>query len=347
MPRPVTLFTGQWADLPLETLCQKAKKFGYDGLELACWGDHFEVQKALDSKTGTAYCEKKWQLLQKHGLACYAVSTHLVGQAVCDLIDERHKAILPDYIYGDGKPEAVRQRAAAEVKDTARAARKFFDLAPAAIKKDLHRVVVNGFTGSSIWHLVYSFPPVLPNQLENGFKDFAQRWNPILDVFDEHNVQFALEVHPTEIAFDIVSARRAIEALGGRKTFGFNYDPSHFVYLGVDYVQFIRELGDRIYHVHMKDAWFSPTPKRSGVFGGHLPFGDPERYWEFRSLGHGSVNFEEIIRTLNFVGYKGPLSVEWEDQNMDREHGATEAAAFVKKADFERSNIVFDAQFDR
>jgi sugar phosphate isomerase/epimerase len=347
MPRPVTLFTGQWADLPFDTLCQKAKKFGYDGLELACWGDHFEVQKVLDAKSGADYCKKKWLTLQTHGLACYAVSTHLVGQAVCDLIDERHKAILPDYIYGDGKPEAVRQRAAAEVKDTARAARKFFDLAPQGIKKDLHRVVVNGFTGSSIWHLVYSFPPVLPNQLENGFKDFATRWNPILDVFDEHDVKFALEVHPTEIAFDIVSARRAVDALGGRKTFGFNYDPSHFVYQGVDYVQFIRELGERIYHVHMKDAWFSPTPKRSGVFGGHLPFGDPERYWEFRSLGHGSVNFEEIIRTLNFVGYKGPLSVEWEDQNMDREHGATEAAAFVKKADFERSNIVFDAQFDR
>ena len=347
MPRPVTLFTGQWADLPFETICQKAKKFGYDGIEIACWGDHFEVQKVLDGRAGASYCKKKWATLQKYGLKTFAVSAHLVGQGICDLIDERHKAILPDYVYGDGKPEAVRQRAAAEMKDTARAARKFFDLAPQPIKDELQRVVVNGFTGSSIWHLVYSFPPVLANQLENGFKDFAKRFNPILDVFDEHDVKFGLEVHPTEIAFDIVSAKRAIEAVGGRKTFGFNYDPSHFAYQGVDYVQFIRELGDRIYHVHMKDVWFSPIPKRSGVFGGHLPFGDPERFWEFRSLGHGSVNFEEIIRALNFVGYKGPLSVEWEDQNMNREHGATEAAAFVKKADFERSDIVFDAQFDK
>ena len=344
MGRPVTLFTGQWADLPFEVLCKKAHGFGFDGVELACWGDHFEVQKVLEDK---AYSAKKWEILQKHGLKCFAVSTHLVGQGVCDLIDERHKQILPAHIWGDGKPEAVRQRAAEEMKQTARAARKFFDAAPPAIKKDLKRTVVNGFTGSSIWHLVYSFPPVLPSQLEDGYKDFARRWNPILDVFDENDVKFGLEVHPTEIAFDIVSAWKAVDALGGRKTFGFNYDPSHFVYQGVDYVGFIREFADRIYHVHMKDAWCSPVPRRSGVFGGHLPFGHAERYWEFRSLGHGSVDFEEIIRALNHARYDGPLSVEWEDQNMDREMGATEAAAFVKKADFAPSSIVFDAQFDK
>lgn len=344
MARPVTLFTGQWADLPFTDICKLAKSMGYDGIELACWGDHFEVHKVLDDKN---YAKKKWDILQKAGLKCFAVSSHLVGQAVCDLIDERHKQILPAEIYGDGKPEGVRQRAAEELKLTAKAARKFFDAAPAAIKKELKRTMVNGFTGSSIWHLLYSFPPVLPNQLEDGFKDFAKRFNPILDVFDENDVVFALEAHPTEIAFDIVSAHRAVEAVGGRKTFGFNFDPSHFVYQGVDYVQFIRELGTRIYHVHMKDSWFSPVPRRSGVFGGHLPFGHPERYWEFRSLGHGSVNFEEIIRALNFAGYQGPLSVEWEDQNMDRVHGATEAAAFVKKADFAKSDIIFDAQFDR
>lgn len=347
MARPVTLFTGQWADLSFETLCKKVKSFGYDGLELACWGDHFEVDKVLDGKAGGSYVKKKWATLQKHGLKCFAVSSHLVGQCVCDNIDARHKQIAPEHVWGDGKPEGVRQRAAEEMKNTALAARRFFDAAPKEIKNELRQVVVNGFTGSSIWHLVYSFPPVLPDQLDDGYKDFAKRWNPILDVFDEEGVRFGLEVHPTEIAFDIVSAHRAVKAIGGREAFGFNYDPSHLVYQGVDYIQFIRELGSRIYHVHMKDSWKSPIPRRSGVFGGHLPFGDPERYWEFRSLGHGSVDFEEVIRALNFAGYRGPLSVEWEDQNMDREHGAREAAAFVKRADFERSQIVFDAQFDR
>ncbi|MGN6369887.1 MAG: sugar phosphate isomerase/epimerase family protein [Phycisphaerae bacterium] len=347
MARPVTLFTGQWADLPFETLCRKVKSFGYDGVELCCWGDHFEVDKILDGKAGANYIKKRWAMLQKAGLKCLAVSSHLVGQCICDNIDARHQQILPEHVWGDGKPEGVRQRAAEEMKKTARAARRFFDAAPKEVKSELHRVVVNGFTGSSIWHLAYSFPPVLPGQLDAGYADFAKRWNPILDVFDEHEVKFGLEVHPTEIAFDIVSAHRALEALKHREAFGFNYDPSHLVYQGVAYVGFIREFAKRIYHVHMKDAWKSPFPRRSGVFGGHLPFGDPERYWEFRSLGHGSVNFEEVIRALNFAGYKGPLSVEWEDQNMNREHGAREAAEFVRRADFERSDIVFDAQFDR
>jgi sugar phosphate isomerase/epimerase len=344
MTRPVTLFTGQWADLPFEAICKKAKAFGYDGIELPCWGDHFDVDKALEDKN---YCQNKWAMLHEHHLKCFAISAHLTGQAVCDNIDERHQAILPVHVWGDGNPEGVRQRAAEQMKRTAQAARKFFDAAPADLKKELRRVVVNGFTGSSIWHVVYSFPPVTPKQIENGFADFARRWNPILDVFDEHGVVFALEAHPTEIAFDIASAQMAIAALHDRKTFGFNFDPSHFAYQGVDYVQFIRELNQRIYHVHMKDVWVSPVPRRSGVFGGHLPFGHPERYWEFRSLDHGSVNFEQVIRALNEIRYQGPLSVEWEDQNMNREHGATEAAAFVRKIDFAPSDIVFDAQFNR
>ncbi len=344
MARAVTLFTGQWADLPFDTACKKAKSFGYDGIEIPCWGDHFDVDQALSDK---AYVKNKWATLARYGLKCFAISTHLVGQAVCDRIDARHQSILPAHVWGDGKPEGVNKRAADEMKRTAQAARKFFDAAPAAIKKELKRVVVNGFTGSSIWHLVYSFPPVLANQIEDGFAHFARTWNPILDEFDQQGVVFALEVHPTEIAFDIASARMALDAIKNRPAFGFNFDPSHFVYQGVDYVQFIREFRNRIYHVHMKDAWVSPVPRRSGVFGGHLPFGHPERFWEFRSLGHGSVNFEQIIRALNEIGYAGPLSVEWEDQNMDREHGAAEAAAFVKKIDFAPSSIVFDAQFDK
>jgi sugar phosphate isomerase/epimerase len=344
MPRPLTLFTGQWADLKLDQMCKKAKKLGYDGVELACWGDHFEVSKALEDRS---YCKRKWEMLEKHRLQCFAISNHLVGQAVCDLIDERHKSILPPHVWGDGKAEGVRRRAAAEMMDTARAARKFFDAAPAAMKKQLKRVVVNGFTGSSIWHLLYSFPPIMPGQIDRGFKDFAARWKPILDVFEQGDVYFGLEVHPTEIAFDIASAARAIEALKGHRRFGFNYDPSHLGYQGVDYVRFIREFRDRIFHVHMKDVHWSDTPTRAGVFGGHLDFGHPDRFWEFRSLGHGAIDFEAIIRALNDIGYNGPLSVEWEDGGMDREHGAAEAAAFVRQVDFPPSAIVFDAQFAR
>lgn len=330
MSRPVTLFTGQWADLTCETICRKAKSFGYDGLELACWGDHFDVNRALGEDK---YCAEKRSMLTQYDLSCFSISNHLVGQAVCDVIDSRHQAILPSHVWGDGDPVGVRLRAVEEMKATARAARRF------GVE------VVNGFVGSGIWHLLYSFPPVDSAQLDAGYEEFGCLWKPILDVFQEEGVRFALEVHPTEIAFDTVTASRAIEALEAHPAFGFNYDPSHLGYQGVDYVAFLREFRDRIFHVHMKDVAWSDEPRRSGVFGGHLNFGDPERYWDFRSVGRGNIDFESIVRTLNDIGYKGPLSVEWEDSGMDRDHGAAEAADFVRSIDFPSADRAFDASF--
>ncbi len=289
MSRPVTLFSGQWADLPLETMCQKTSSFGYDGIELACWGDHFEVDKADET-----YCREKLALLKKYDLELYSISTHLVGQSVCDNIDERHQSILPDYIWGDGDPEGVRQRAAEEMKKTAAAAKRL------GIK------VVNGFTGSSIWHLLYSFPPLSDKMIDKGYQDFAERWIPILDEFEKQGVRYGMEVHPTEIAFDIASAERALEAVGHHPAFGFNYDPSHFGYQGVDYVEFLYRFSERIFHVHIKDAKWSDVPKEAGVFGGHIPFGDRRRFWDFTSPGRGDTNFEEIFRALNRINYYRP-----------------------------------------
>lgn len=342
MPRPVTLFTGQWADLSLEELAARVAEMGYDGVELACWGDHFEVAKATNKK----YFKEKWELLADNGLTCFAISSHLVGQAVCDPIDSRHKAILPEYIWGDGEPEGIRQRAAKEIIATAKACRKFMDAKPDGLPGGFP-AVINGFTGSSIWHMLYSFPPASPQMIEDGYKDFAKRWLPILNAFDKVDVNFALEVHPTEIAFDTASAQRALDAVKGHKRFGFNYDPSHLGYQGVDYVKFIRTFADRIYHVHMKDVWWGHGDGSVGVFGGHTEFGDARRYWDFRSLGHGDVNFEEIIVALNDIGYAGPLSVEWEDIRMERFYGAAEACDFTRSVDFPGNTLAFDAAFDK
>ncbi len=344
MSRPVTLFTGQWADLSAAELLPKIAEMGYDGVELACWGDHFDVQKAL---TDDGYVDSVWQLLAANNLTCYSISSHLVGQAICDLIDERHQAILPAHVWGDGDPEGVRQRAADEMAATARAARKFFNAAPDGLRKDSFPAVVNGFTGSSIWHALYAFPPTDQAYLERGYTDFATRWKPILEVFDSEDVNFGLEVHPTEIAFDIATAERALEAIDNHPRFGFNYDPSHLGYQGVDYVQFIYRFAERIYHAHMKDAWWDKGNGTVGVFGGHTDFGNPARYWDFRSLGHGDIDFERIIVALNDSGYRGPLSVEWEDARMDRFHGAEEACEFVRDCDFPPSDMAFDSSFDR
>ncbi len=331
MPRPVTLFTGQWADLPLTAMAAKARSFGYDGLELACWGDHFEPGKALKD---AAYGKSRLDILEQNRLKCWAISNHLVGQAVCDPIDARHKAIIPPAVWGDGEPEGVRRRAAEEMKATARAAARL------GVK------VVNGFTGSAVWHKLYFFPPTSAAEIDAGYKDFADRWRPILDVFKGEGVRFALEVHPGEIAYDLATARRALDAVGGHPAFGFNFDPSHLHWQFVDPVAFIDAFPDRIFHVHIKDC-ARTLDGRTGILGSHIQFGSSGRGWDFRSPGRGQINFEEIVRALNRAAYLGPLSVEWEDATMDREHGAAEAAGFVRKLDFKPSNVAFDAAFEK
>lgn len=347
MSRPVTLFTGQWADIPIAELLPKVKAMGFDGVELACWGDHFDVQAALNEPD---YIPEIWEMLAHNQLGCYAISSHLVGQAICDPIDQRHQAILPSHVWGDGEPEGVRQRAAQEMIDTAKACRKFIDAGKSYMENHpagTGKAVVNGFTGSSIWHALYAFPPTSQEYLQAGYDDFAKRFAPILDAFEAEDVDFALEVHPTEIAFDIASAERALDAIDGHPRFGFNYDPSHLGYQGVDYVKFIRHFSARIFHVHMKDAWWNHGNGDVGVFGGHTDFCDGRRYWDFRSVGRGDIDFEEIIVALDDCGYVGPLSIEWEDGRMDRFHGATESCAYVKDLDFPVNQVAFDAAFDR
>ena len=332
MARPVTIFTGQWADLPLAELAPKIKSFGYDGLELACWGDHFDVFEAAKSK---AYCKKKIDLLAKNGLKCWAISNHLAGQMVCDPNDDERSdnfGSLPKDC--NGSADKKRAWAVSSMKAAAKAA------------KNMGIKVVNGFTGSPIWHKLYSFPPVSDQAIADGFKYVAKMWNPILDEFDKCGVKFALEVHPTEIAFDLFTAKRLLEALDYRETFGFNFDPSHLLWQGIDPAMFIREFPDRIYHVHIKDAQVT-LDGRTGILASHINFGQPNRGWDFRSPGHGGVDFEEIIRELNRAGYTGPLSVEWEDSGMDREYGAQDACSFVRTIDFAPSNVAFDAAFEK
>jgi len=329
MSRPVTLFTGQWADLTLEEVARKAAAWGYDGLELACWGDHFEVDRALAEP---AYVQGQRDLLRRHGLDCWAISNHLVGQCVCDPIDGRHREILPAEVWGDGDQEGVRRRAAVRLADTARAAAAF------GVR------VVNGFSGSGIWARLYSFPPNDFRDIERGYAEFAERFGPILDVFGREGVRFALEVHPTEIAYDFVTAGKALDAVGRRPELGLNVDPSHLIPQFLDPAEFVDTFADRVYHVHIKDSRRRLDGRRS-ILGSHLEFGDARRGWDFVSAGRGDVDFDSMFRALTRAGYEGPLSVEWEDAGMDREFGAAEAVRFVRRTDFEPSAVRPTAQF--
>jgi sugar phosphate isomerase/epimerase len=318
MPRPVILFSGQWADLPLEELALKAGEWGYHGLDLCCWGDHFEVQRALSEED---YCPRKLEVLGNHDLQPLVVSNHRVGQAICDPIDARHRHLLPDYIWADGDPQGVQERAAEEMMATIRAAEK------------LGVGVVCGFSGSLLWSYVAGYPGPGPEVVRAGLEDFARKWEPILDVCRETGIKFALEIHPGQIAFDLYSAERTLDAVNGREEFGFTIDPSHLHWQGVDPVEFLRQFPDRIYHVHIKDVALTLNG-RSGLLNSYLPDGDPRRGWSFRSPGHGGVDWESFVRGLNEIRYEGPLAVEWKDSGMDRDYGAEDACKFVKRLDF-------------
>ncbi len=331
MARSIALLTAQWADIPFERMCELASGWGYDGLELACWGEHFDVHRALNED---GYVDYVKATLERNNLEIHSIASHLVGQAICDHpIDERHEGILPARIWGDGDAEGVRRRAAEEMKDTARAAAL------------LGVTNVAGFSGSSIWHTVAMFPPVPPAMIERGYQDFADRWNPILDVFDEVGVRFALEVHPSEIAYDYWTTKRTLEAIDHRPAFGINFDPSHFLWQDLDPAGFIWDFQDRIYNVNLKECR-KRLDGRNGRLGSHLPWGDPRRGWDFVSVGHGQVPWEDIFRMLNAINYQGAVAVEWEDAGMDRLLGGPEALEVARRyAAIEPSAASFDAAF--
>ena len=325
MPRPVTIFSGQWADLPFEEACRKFHELGYDGVEIACWGDHMDVKKAA---TDPSYVEGRKAILKRYNLGCWALGAHLSGQCVGDLWDPRLDNFAPSTVKGN--PAKIREWAIQEMKYTAKAA------------KNMGVKIVTGFMGSAVWKYFYSFPQTPEEMIEDAFQESVKLWSPIFDEFDACGVKFALEVHPTEIAYDYYTAERLLKTFKNRPTLGFNFDPSHLVWQGLQPHLFVHDFKDKIYHVHMKDAMVK-LDGRAGILGSHITFGDMRRGWNFVSLGHGSVDFEKIIRELNEAGYGGPLSVEWEDSGMEREFGAKESLEFVRRINFSPSTAAFDS----
>lgn len=312
---PVTLFTGQWEDLTLEQVASYAAKLGYDGLEVACSGQHLDLERALEEP---GYLDRFRRILDEHGLGLWAISNHVAGHAVANApLDFRHQGLLQSRIWGDGDHEGVRARAAEEMQRAAKVARLL----------GIDRVV--GFGGSSIWPYAVAFPGVPESVIEQGFDDFARRWNPILDVFDERGVVFALEVHPGEIAYDYWTAQRALDALDRRPAFGFNWDPSHMMWQGVDPARFITDFADRIYHVDCKDTVLR-ADNRAGILSSHLPWGDSRRAWDFVTAGRGEVPWDRCVAALAAIPYQGPISIEWEDEEVDRLTGAKMALDFIR-----------------
>ena len=323
MRRPITLCSGQFGDIQFETLCGIAGGIGYEGLEAACHS-HIDIHRVLDD---AQYLDNIQSTLKKNNLNIWALSAHLIGQCVGDNWDPRLDRFVPDKLAG--KPEDIRTWAIQEMAVVAQAAKKM------GIK------LVTCFTGSPIWSMWYSYPPTTSEMIGKGFARIKELWDPIFDIFDDYDVKLAFEIHPGEIAFDYYSALRFMEMFKWRKTLGINFDPSHLLWQGCDPAVFLHDFAKRIYHVHMKDVKMTLNG-RTGILGSHIDFGDTRRGWNFVSLGHGNVDFDGIIRELNQIRYTGPLSVEWEDSNMDRIFGIAEAYEYAKKINFEPSDVRFD-----
>jgi sugar phosphate isomerase/epimerase len=322
--RPITLATGQFGDLSLEEVCKLAKEIGYNGLELATHA-HFDVKKGSEDDE---YIEQINSLLLKYDMKCYAISSHLAGQCVGSEWDQRLDNFVPVQIAS--QPTEIRKWAIEEMKLSAKAAHK------------LNVGVITGFMGSPIWNYWYSFPQTSQQMVNTGYEKILELWTPIFDVFDEYGVKFALEVHPTEIAFDYYTTEKLLQTFNHRKTLGINYDPSHLVWQGVNELVFLRDFSEKVFHVHMKDVKITKNDKAS-LLGSHIEFGDSRRGWNFVSLGHGDVDFDGIIRELNIMKYSGPLSVEWEDSGMERLFGAKESYQFTSRMNFSPSDIAFDS----
>jgi len=322
--RPITIFTGQWADLTFEQMCKTASEMGYQGLELATWGNHINPKKAAQDMD---YVNEIKGTMEKYGLKSWAISGHLCGQLVGDVFDKRHNGFAPASVADD--PEAMRKWAVQEVRYIIQAA------------KNLEIEIITGFMGSPIWNYWYSFPQTSEEIVKEGFDTIVKRWTPLFDEMDKGGIRFALEVHPTEIAFDYYTFARLLEAFCYRETLGMNFDPSHLLWQGITPHLMIRQLPDRVYHVHIKDASVT-LDGLTGILGSHIEFGDTRRGWNFRSPGRGDVDFSSIIRELNQIDYQGPLSVEWEDSGMERIRGASEACEFVKKINISPAGGSFD-----
>jgi sugar phosphate isomerase/epimerase len=314
----IGIFTILFNEKPLSEVAQYVSSLGYEMVELSAWkgSNHLDIDRVISDKN---YVRELKETLEKFNLKISAVSNHLEGQLVLGPLDES----TDDWAPSKDPEEKVKYGIERMIK-TAQAVSVLCEV---GIQE---RPIVNGFTGSNVWDKWYIFPPKNEEIYEKAWNIFAERWNKILDKFKEYGVKFALEVHPTEIAYNIETAERAVKALNERPEFGFNFDPSHFVWQLIDPVIFIKRLGDRIFHAHAKDSELQQDEiPRSGI----IPTGSwmrLDRGFRFRVPGWGDVNWKRIITAFVTVGYDYVLSYEHEDPVMSREDGCEKCIQFLK-----------------
>ncbi|HEX5171711.1 MAG TPA: sugar phosphate isomerase/epimerase [Cyclobacteriaceae bacterium] len=309
----------------LKTICQWVASLGYTGVQLPAWdGRCIDLKKAAESKD---YCDELRETVESCGLQITELSTHLQGQLV---------AVHPAYdeLFDGFAPKSVRKN---PKERTAWAVDQLKSAAKAS--KNLGLNAHATFSGALMWHTVYPWPQRPVGLIEDGFKELAKRWMPILNAFDKAGVDVCYEIHPGEDLHDGITFERFREATGNHPRANILYDPSHFVLQHLDYLQYIDFYHEFIKMFHVKDAELNPTGK-SGVYGGYQDWID--RPGRFRSLGDGQVDFKTIFTKLAQYNYDGWAVLEWECCIKHPEQGAREGAPFISDHIIRVTDKTFD-----
>ncbi len=297
----------------LKSICQWVRDLGFVGIQIPTWDTRcIDLQKAAESKT---YADELKGLIKESGLEITELSTHLQGQlvAVHPAYDNLFDGFAPKNVHGNSK--ARTEWALQQLKWAAKASQN--------LGLNAHAT----FSGALVWPTMYPWPQRPAGLVETGFKELADRWLPILNVFDENGVDVCYEIHPGEDLHDGISYEMFLEKVNDHPRACLLYDPSHFVLQCLNYLEYIDNYHDRIKMFHVKDAEFNPTGKQ-GVYGGYQNWID--RAGRFRSLGDGQVDFKSIFSKLAQYNYKGWAVLEWECCIKNAEDGAKEGAIFIK-----------------
>lgn len=307
----------------LPTITEWAKSLGYKGVQVPSWdGRLLDLKKAAKSKT---YCDEIKG--QTNGLVITELASHLQGQLVAGhpAYDELFDAFAPAEVRGN--PKARTAWACDQIKLCIKAS------------ANMGLTAMPTFSGALLWPMIYPWPQRPAGLVEEGFKELAKRWKPLLDYADANGVDCAYELHPGEDLYDGATFERFLEATGNHARVAINYDPSHFILQCLDYVGFIDVYGSRIKAFHVKDAEFRPSAK-AGVYGGYL--GWTERPGRFRSLGDGQVDFKQVFSRLTACGYRSWAVLEWECCFKDSAQGAAEGAPFIQSMLIDVPSRAFD-----
>lgn len=309
----------------LKSICEWAAGLGYKGVQIPTWDPRcVDLEKLANSKT---YADEIEGICNEAGVEITELSTHLQGQlvAVHPAYDTLFDGFAPEEVHGN--PKARTEWAVNQLKFAAKAS------------NNLGITEHASFSGALLWHTVYPWPQRPAGLVESGFKELANRWKPIFDVFDENGVDVCFELHPGEDLHDGVTFERFLEAVDDHPRANILYDPSHFVLQLLDYVEFIDIYHERIKMFHVKDAELN-TNGRSGVYGGYQGWVD--RPGRFRSLGDGDVDFSAIFSKMAQYDFEGWPVLEWECCLKHPEQGAAEGAPFIASHIIRKTEKAFD-----